>query len=189
VDLETLAEFLNTRDDRTYGHFVDKPDSERDTVATPAALARWLERNRLVGKGTRLSAADHRFAIRLRESLRAALGTGDHRDLNALARELPMVVDFDADGAFPKLTRMTRAGRSFVADVLFLALAATATGDWRLMKMCAADDCHWIFHDQSRNHFGRWCNMDVCGNRVKTRKYRERTRRAGERSRTTGSRR
>jgi len=40
--------------------------------------------------------------------------------------------------------------------------------------MCAHGDCRWVFYDGSRNGRGRWCTMDVCGNRAKTRAYRQR---------------
>ncbi|MFD9698271.1 CGNR zinc finger domain-containing protein [Lentzea sp. NPDC059081] len=40
--------------------------------------------------------------------------------------------------------------------------------------MCAAPDCRWAFYDVSRNGRGRWCAMEICGNRQKTRAYRER---------------
>lgn len=41
---------------------------------------------------------------------------------------------------------------------------------------CSGEDCTWLFVDQSRNHSRRWCDMAVCGNRSKARRYYERTR-------------
>jgi CGNR zinc finger len=58
------------------------------------------------------------------------------------------------------------------ADLVAAALAATARGDWYRLKLCAADDCRWAFYDDSRNGLGRWCAMRVCGNRIKTKRYR-----------------
>ena len=40
------------------------------------------------------------------------------------------------------------------------------------VRVCAADDCDWLFLDTSRNGSRRWCDMRVCGNRSKVRRYR-----------------
>lgn len=42
------------------------------------------------------------------------------------------------------------------------------------VKLCAADDCGWLFIDGSRNRSRRWCDMSDCGNRAKARRYRRR---------------
>jgi predicted RNA-binding Zn ribbon-like protein len=39
------------------------------------------------------------------------------------------------------------------------------------VRQCAADDCAWLFLDESRNHSRRWCDMTVCGNRQKARRH------------------
>ena len=39
------------------------------------------------------------------------------------------------------------------------------------VRECAADDCAWLFLDESRNHSRRWCDMKVCGNRQKARRH------------------
>lgn len=39
------------------------------------------------------------------------------------------------------------------------------------MRACEADTCRWLFLDTSRNHTRRWCKMQVCGNRMKARRY------------------
>jgi predicted RNA-binding Zn ribbon-like protein len=44
------------------------------------------------------------------------------------------------------------------------------------VRLCAADDCGWLFLDTSKNHSRRWCNMKSCGNRAKARRYIERKR-------------
>jgi predicted RNA-binding Zn ribbon-like protein len=174
VDLDLIADFLNTFDARTFGRHEDTPAIDRDEIGTPALFANWLAERNLIGKGSRVSAGDHRLALRLRQELRTVVGSGDAAALNTLARKLPMVVRFGPDGAAPQLTHRVGAVRTFFAEILFACLSMSATGEWRLLKMCAAEDCAWIFHDESRNHLGRWCNMDVCGNRMRTRAYRAR---------------
>lgn len=40
------------------------------------------------------------------------------------------------------------------------------------VRACEADSCRWLFLDTSKNHSRRWCNMKVCGNRAKARRFR-----------------
>jgi predicted RNA-binding Zn ribbon-like protein len=42
------------------------------------------------------------------------------------------------------------------------------------LSMCASEDCAWLFLDQTKNHRRRWCDMKVCGNRVKARRHYQR---------------
>lgn len=42
------------------------------------------------------------------------------------------------------------------------------------MRACDADTCRWLFLDTSKNASRRWCNMRVCGNRMKARRFQER---------------
>jgi len=45
-----------------------------------------------------------------------------------------------------------------------------------LLKRCAGDQCGWVFLDRSRNHARRWCDMKVCGNNEKARRFYRRKR-------------
>jgi predicted RNA-binding Zn ribbon-like protein len=36
---------------------------------------------------------------------------------------------------------------------------------------CSSKSCQWLFLDTSKNHRRRWCDMKVCGNRAKARKF------------------
>jgi len=40
------------------------------------------------------------------------------------------------------------------------------------VRECHADECSWLFLDLSKNRSRRWCDMAVCGNRSKVRRYR-----------------
>lgn len=42
--------------------------------------------------------------------------------------------------------------------------------DLKQVKMCFGPDCGWLFLDTSHNHARRWCTMQSCGNRAKTRR-------------------
>ncbi len=39
------------------------------------------------------------------------------------------------------------------------------------VRGCASDICGWLFVDRSRNGLRRWCDMKVCGNRNKVRRF------------------
>ena len=45
------------------------------------------------------------------------------------------------------------------------------TEELESVRMCAAEDCGWLFLDTSKNHTRRWCDMKSCGNRAKARKH------------------
>lgn len=40
------------------------------------------------------------------------------------------------------------------------------------IRACEADDCGYVFYDESRSANRRWCSMQRCGNRAKVRKHR-----------------
>ena len=42
------------------------------------------------------------------------------------------------------------------------------------VRLCAAQDCGWLFVDRTKNRRRRWCDMKVCGNRVKARRHYQR---------------
>lgn len=44
------------------------------------------------------------------------------------------------------------------------------------VRECAAEECGWLFLDRSKNRTRRWCDMKVCGNRNKVRRFHERKR-------------
>jgi predicted RNA-binding Zn ribbon-like protein len=48
---------------------------------------------------------------------------------------------------------------------------------FRSVRECAADTCGWLFLDTSRSQSRRWCDMRVCGNRAKARRFYRRARR------------
>jgi predicted RNA-binding Zn ribbon-like protein len=39
------------------------------------------------------------------------------------------------------------------------------------VHMCTSETCRWLFLDSSKNHSRRWCNMKICGNRMKVRRW------------------
>jgi predicted RNA-binding Zn ribbon-like protein len=64
--------------------------------------------------------------------------------------------------------------RSRVALVLASVAEAMADGTWPRLKACRSDSCQWAFVDGARNRSRQWCDMSVCGNREKARRFRSR---------------
>jgi predicted RNA-binding Zn ribbon-like protein len=48
------------------------------------------------------------------------------------------------------------------------------------IRSCAAETCRWLFLDTSKNHTRRWCNMKICGNRMKARRFNSRLTKAAK---------
>jgi predicted RNA-binding Zn ribbon-like protein len=47
-------------------------------------------------------------------------------------------------------------------------------GDPRRMRVCANEECLWVFRDNSPAGRRKWCDMTTCGNRAKAARHRER---------------
>jgi predicted RNA-binding Zn ribbon-like protein len=39
------------------------------------------------------------------------------------------------------------------------------------LRACGNPECRWLFLDTSKNHTRRWCDMKICGNRMKARRF------------------
>jgi predicted RNA-binding Zn ribbon-like protein len=78
-----------------------------------------------------------------------------------------------------------RAGAVWVFDthvelpVWMLAQAASelmASTALDRLRACGSETCRWLFLDTSKNHTRRWCDMKICGNRMKARRFSARRR-------------
>jgi predicted RNA-binding Zn ribbon-like protein len=49
----------------------------------------------------------------------------------------------------------------------------TSPSELERVRTCAATACAWLFLDTTKNRARRWCDMKVCGNREKVRRFRE----------------
>jgi|CZKL01.1.fsa_nt_gi predicted RNA-binding Zn ribbon-like protein len=43
--------------------------------------------------------------------------------------------------------------------------------DMHRLRACENLECRWLFLDTSKNHTRRWCDMKLCGNRMKARRF------------------
>jgi predicted RNA-binding Zn ribbon-like protein len=170
-ELELVRAFVNTWD----------ADDDVERVAGPAELSAWLVEHDLLEPGARVTAAEHRDAIAVREAMRALLLANSGLDLDpdaapvldAASRRARLGVRFDAGG---RVHTAPEAGgvAGALGRMLAIVAAAQDDGTWPRLKACLADDCQWAFYDRSRNRSAVWCDMRVCGNRHKVRSYRER---------------
>ena len=46
-----------------------------------------------------------------------------------------------------------------------------ASDQLKFVRACGSKTCQWFFLDTSKNHRRRWCDMEVCGNRAKARRF------------------
>jgi predicted RNA-binding Zn ribbon-like protein len=176
--LVRVEDFLNTLDERRFARR-GRRHAGGDRLATEADLAAWLAGQGLLRPGERVNGESFALAMALRRGLRATLaaraGQGAALDADALTAlpSLPLRLAVDCGGGAALLPAEDGARGAVAALAADVAVAAVR-GAWPRLKMCGHDECRWIFYDGSRNGLGRWCAMDVCGNRVKTRAYRQR---------------
>ena len=64
--------------------------------------------------------------------------------------------------------RVWAAPALLLADLALNLLTEDPPAD---LHVCASDTCRWLFLDTSKNHTRRWCDMKICGNRAKARRY------------------
>lgn len=183
AEVARLEAFCNTVDRHTFGEHGRKPASRRDLLATPARLRDWLvAQGLLADPGAGVGAGDLERALVLRDGLRAWLqarqGLGHDQDALDRARELlgglPLRVDLEGG-----TVALTPAGDPATVALGRLAgdlATAAATGTLARLKVCGAPDCQFVYYDRSRSRTSRWCSTEVCGNRMKTRRYRGRRR-------------
>jgi predicted RNA-binding Zn ribbon-like protein len=140
--------------------------------------AQWFVRAGLLGPGANPDPAELELARAMRESVRELLTSGDAdltplRDVAASRAPKLVVADHGELALEP-------AGNSDLRDALLELLliihAAQQDDTWSRLRVCANDECRWAFYDRSKNKQGHWCDMAVCGNRLKNRQFRARRR-------------
>jgi len=169
-EIDLLVDFVNTRD----------VEEETDAIAAPAQLRTWIAEH--AGEYLpELETGDLPRVLELREALRALMLANNgvpagERELEALreaAERSRYRLAFDAGGKLSLAP--ARADLAGFESRLLLALERLQCEDaWPRLKACTDEGCQWAFYDATRNRSRTWCSMDVCGNREKTRRYRQR---------------
>jgi predicted RNA-binding Zn ribbon-like protein len=180
-EMANLYDFANTLDLRRFTHR-GVQHLQRDTLTSPQELAAWMSERGLSRNGQRVTPAMLATALDLRANLRAFLQAdpkarrSDAAMLRALTRatsHFPLVAATLADG---KLALMP-AGHDAIAGLATVVAEmhnAALSGKLDRLKMCASEECRHVFFDRSKPASRRWCLSTLCGNRAKTRNYRER---------------
>ena len=162
--------------------FVNSVDREHDAewLATPADLTALLGTLGL-DPARAATAPELERAHDLREALRVLLHAAtDGRapdgealaTVNAIASDGRLTVELDERGR-PKLVATEPGVAGSLAALVGIFATAALDGGAERLKACR--QCGWAFYDYSRNRTATWCSMSICGNRLKTRRYRERS--------------
>jgi len=65
---------------------------------------------------------------------------------------------------------------AILGPIVLSALSVVCQADLSRIKQCQGRDCGWLFFDGTKNKNRRWCEMEVCGNRAKQSRLRQRRR-------------
>jgi predicted RNA-binding Zn ribbon-like protein len=171
--LDLIQDFVNT----------EIPEWQVDELASPAQLLGWLRQRDLLEADAVVGAEEFLLAREVRAALRAlalnnTVGTHAHHSrapVDAAFAHVPLRLAARDDGR-PRLVASGEGVERALGTLLVIAHEAEREGTWPRMKACRKESCGWLFYDYSRNRSGSWCSMSICGNRVKTRRYRARKR-------------
>jgi predicted RNA-binding Zn ribbon-like protein len=141
-------------------------------------LARWVVETGMVQTAPAVSSSQVAAGRVLREAInrltRPGLepGPGDRDVVNGWAARAPIAPQLTTEG---KLVWV--AARP--VEAMFAAIARDAvdlvTGPLAArIRECSAPDCALLFVDASRPGRRRWCSTEACGNRTRTKTYRQR---------------
>ena len=65
---------------------------------------------------------------------------------------------------------------SVLWPVLWSAASLIVSDEASRIRICGGPDCGWMYVDRSRNQLRRWCQMETCGTREKSRRRYQRIR-------------
>lgn len=184
-ELANLYDFANTLDVRHFTHH-GVPHPQSDELADAKDLASWMSGRGLSPASAKITPAMLAIALELRTLVRDylqcdPLERSRSRDavgaLNKTLKLFPMIVAA-TDGSM-----VLRAAREDALGGLSPIVAelydGSRNGTLDRLKMCASEECRRVFFDRSKPSTRRWCMSSLCGNRMKTRSYRERQRSTG----------
>jgi len=185
---EPCLDFVNTLDNRPV------PEKQQELLPDYQSLVEWGERAGIIShrQELRLSAASREDPPQAEMVLRRAVGLREclYRVFDPILRvRRPELSDLDLLAIFVAVSyrhvRFSSIDRRFELcwnkdgselHCLLWPIARSAanlltSSDLSLVRECAVEHCRWLFVDRSRNHSRRWCDMKICGNRTKARKF------------------
>ena len=194
-------DFVNTVDNR--------PTADaRDLFQTYADLVGWSNQTTIINEEQ--AGKLHRQAKRepteagdilvrtriLREALFAIFSSAVNRSappaeaLNLLNAEIPAAFSSQAIAVTDDGYQLRGTEEEDALDMMLLPVVRSAVDlltsyELSRVRICAADNCAWLFIDKSRNRTRQWCDMSVCGTRAKARRHYQRSKQASLRYETS----
>jgi predicted RNA-binding Zn ribbon-like protein len=187
VDVDRVLAFINTLSGRP-------TDSPVEKLGSFEALVGWAREQHVVSA----AAADRLLAESQKHPQRAAAVLGRAREFREALNGLAEAVDANRHPSTDVLSTIgtclaaAYANGRLVPHDGTLQWIASAEDDleriiWEIgraagrlvvsprlarLRACAAHDCGWWFVDDTKNRSRRWCDMKLCGNREKIRRFR-----------------
>ena len=189
-------DFVNTLDDRPSGepkelltHYGDLARFAEDTgIVAPHQVDRLIELSGRTPEAAQRALSD---AIELRESFYAVLAAVMKKQA-VPAMALAKLNGFVQDAA-QHVKLVASAGRlewrfddpwsALDSPLWTIARSAAdllASEQLSYVRACSSKTCQWLFLDTSKNHRRRWCDMRLCGNRAKVRRFYTRKKKLAE---------
>lgn len=180
-ELANLYEFANSLDLRSFSHHRVQ-HATADELVNSQGLSSWMADRGLIKPGVAIPSPLFNKAVQLRSDLRALIAChpaerprnkGVLRALNESLQLFPVFAQADQNGEMrlQSVRDDVLGGLSIIVAELF---NASKDGSLDRLKMCVAKECQRVFFDRSKPGTRRWCLSTLCGNRMKTRTYRER---------------
>jgi predicted RNA-binding Zn ribbon-like protein len=180
-ELANLYDFANSLDVRRFTHHgVQHPQS--DELTGPQELGAWLTQRGILAERAKFSPAMFDEALELRSAVRAYLQCNPDerrknkdviRSLDRVLKRFPLVVK-TACGHSPTLAPIRSDPLAGLSAIVAELYDGSRNGVLERLKMCASEECRRVFFDRSKPATRRWCMSTLCGNRAKTKAYRER---------------
>jgi predicted RNA-binding Zn ribbon-like protein len=174
---------LGPREERL-GNFRRLSDWAKDAGLVPPRHATRLRR--IAETRPQDAESTYRRAVRTREVLRrlfrsVATGNPDSEALREFNHRLGQALEQmkivgvkparDAGNRFELGWKEGEARLdSLLWPVLWSAASLLTSAEVSQIRICDGPDCGWMYVDRSRNGFRRWCQMETCGTREKSRR-------------------
>ena len=146
----------------------------------PAQDARWLAETlaadpalgeRLIGEALALREAIYRLGAAIaagRPAPREPVAGLAHAHARALARAALAPVGVHFGWTWRPREAPVEA---ILGPISLSALTLLQQADLTRVKQCQGEKCGWLFFDATKNKSRRWCEMEVCGNRAKQKRF------------------
>lgn len=146
---------------------IDRFAEANQLAAFPVAAEQFCAERALFGSIAPVEAPNTGGFLHLREAIdrhfRAqVLGQADRKTLADLLEAAALML------------RSASSETALEAATARSALRLAATPEPDRLKICG--NCGWLFFDRSKNRSRTWCDMAVCGNRIKANRHYRRTR-------------